>query len=97
MAIHSKAKEDNWLQLQKFFRKYSNFGEIIKQRDIDILTDPTVGISGNDAGIHVLLDVYRFLFKCKVRRGERLKERSDEALQIPRRLASLGANAVKMS
>ena len=66
LAIHSKAKKDNWLQLKKFFRRYSKFGEILKQRDIDILVDPTVGISGNDAGIHVLLDVYRFLFKCKL-------------------------------
>ncbi|GMH95870.1 hypothetical protein TrVE_jg5758 [Triparma verrucosa] len=66
LAIHTKAKKDNWRQVQKFFRKYSKFGEILKQRDIDILIDPTVGISGNDSGIHVLLDVYRFLFKCKL-------------------------------
>ena len=50
----------------RFFRKHSQFGEILKDRDIKVLCDPTVGITGNDSGIHVLLDVYRFLFKCEL-------------------------------
>ena len=54
------------LSIRRFFRKSSEFGEILKQRDIKTLCDPTVGIKGNDSGIHVLLDVYRFLFKCEL-------------------------------
>jgi len=65
-AISSSAKKDNWAQLKKFFARYQEGSNILKQKEIDILIDPTVGEKGNDTGISVLLAVYRFLFTCKL-------------------------------
>mgnify|MGYP003922721783 CR=1 FL=1 len=65
-GISSSSKKNNWGQLTKFFRKWNQGKEVFKKKDIENLCDVKCGMEGNDSGIHILLEVYRFLFKCKL-------------------------------
>jgi hypothetical protein len=66
-AVSKDAKADNWKQLTKFFAKNSPAKQqVLRPADIELLTNPASGPQADDAGVHVLLDVYRFLFRAKL-------------------------------
>ena len=68
-GVSAAAKSNNWTQLVKFFAKNSPPAApspVLKPADVALLTDPSAGSRADDAGIHVLLDVYRFLFRAKL-------------------------------
>jgi hypothetical protein len=74
-GVATATKRDNWNQLAKFFARQIPQGDpersrprppVLKPSDVAVLMDASSGPAADEAAIHVLLDVYRFLFKSNL-------------------------------